>query len=98
MRLHLMRLRLAALGALPLLTPLAAAGTSPGDEQSPQAQQVVPAPGTGPNAGTSVIRPPAGIDPGINKARPETDAPETFPMPVVPPPGSPGGNPNVVPR
>ena len=61
-------------------------------------EQVVPAPDTGQNAGTGVIRPPGGIDPGINKARPDTTAPETSPTPVVPPPGSPGGNPNVVPK
>lgn len=37
--------------------------------------------------------PPAAGDAAINKG-----APSTGPMPVIPPPGSPGGNPRVVPR
>jgi len=40
-----------------------------------------------------VICPPAGIDPGLTE-RP----PPTRDNPVIPPPGSPGGNPNVIPK
>jgi len=41
-----------------------------------------------------VVHPP-NVDPGIN-IKPPADAPQS--MPIVPPPGSPGGNPNVVPK
>ena len=40
-----------------------------------------------------VICPPAGVDPEMRKAPPEGGA-----MKVIPPPGSPGGNPNVQPK
>ncbi len=102
MYLYRLRARLAALGLLALLAPAvaiaASTGPSPGDGQPGQSQQGVPAPNGGSNTGMPVIRPPAGIDPGINKALPDNGAPETFPTPVLPPPGSPGGNPNVVPK
>jgi hypothetical protein len=57
-------------------------------------------PGTGPGgdpAGkkTGVIRPPAGVDPGIQQTPTPSDA---FPTPIIPPPGSPGGNNRVVPK
>lgn len=42
-----------------------------------------------------VIRPPATVDPEINKGAPSG---ERFLMPVLPPPGTPGGNPRVVPK
>jgi hypothetical protein len=42
--------------------------------------------------GGGVICPP-NVDPGI-----KTPAPETGKMPVIPPPGSPGGDPNVQPK
>jgi hypothetical protein len=42
-----------------------------------------------------VIKPPSNVDPGIT-ATPPVPNPGT--MPVVPPPGSPGGNPNVQPK
>jgi hypothetical protein len=60
---------------------------------APQAQQVVP-----PDEGgvhTGIIHPPASIDPGMTKPSPN---PEAFPTPVVPPPGTPGGNPQVIPK
>jgi hypothetical protein len=41
-----------------------------------------------------VIKPPAGIDPEIKQTPPETGAK----MPVIPPPGTPGGNPAVKPK
>ena len=40
-----------------------------------------------------VICPPAGIDPGI--AKPPVGGGR---MPVIPPPGTPGGNPNIIPK
>ena len=42
-----------------------------------------------------VIRPPAGVDPEMQKPTPDLSAGN---MPVIPPPGSPGGNPNVQPK
>lgn len=87
------------LGALLAMAPVGAALA----QQTEPNQQVTPPPGTGPNAGSSVIRPPAGVDPGINRPTPRMGAApgtrrEVFPTPVVPPPGAPGGNPNVVPK
>ena len=40
-----------------------------------------------------VLCPPSGVDPEIRAPTPETDD-----RPVIPPPGSPGGNPNVDPK
>lgn len=42
-----------------------------------------------------VILPPPGIDPGIHAPMPPTAG---HPMPVIPPPGAPGGDPRVTPR
>ena len=44
-------------------------------------------------ASKGVICPPAGIDPDMQQAPPQGGA-----MKVIPPPGSPGGNPNVQPK
>ena len=41
-----------------------------------------------------VIRPPANVDPGMAEKPPETGGR----MPVIPPPGSPGGDPSVHPK
>jgi hypothetical protein len=61
-----------------------------------EAQRPVQPPPTGTGSQeTGVIRPPAGVDPGMTKPAPN---PQAFPMPVVPPPGTPGGNPQVVPK
>lgn len=40
-----------------------------------------------------VIQPPAQVDPGMKRVSPPAQA---FPTPIVPPPGTPGGNPNVI--
>jgi hypothetical protein len=40
-----------------------------------------------------VICPPANVDPAM-----KAPAPDTGKMPVIPPPGSPGGNPSVQPK
>jgi len=53
-----------------------------------------PAAGTG-SQQSGVIRPPTGVDPGMTKPAPDA---KDFPMPVVPPPGTPGGNPRVLPK
>jgi hypothetical protein len=41
------------------------------------------------------LHPPAGVDPGMTVAPPQHQGAT---MPVIPPPGSPGGNPRVVPK
>ena len=41
------------------------------------------------------IKPPADIDPGMTQTPPD---PGPRSMPVIPPPGTPGGNPSVVPK
>lgn len=65
-------------------------------------QTVVPAPAPpnrkpdvpGGASSQGVIRPPTHVDPGINRPPP----PVRSTMPVIPPPGSPGGNPHVKPK
>ena len=42
-----------------------------------------------------VIRPPAGVDPGLDQAPPALGQ---HSMPVIPPPGTPGGNPEIKPK
>ena len=78
-----------------------AAGRAP-----PQVQEDVPAqpPGAGSlsdqlNRSKGVITPPAAVsnaDPGIVKPPPDTGTTTT--MPMIPPPGTPGGDPNVQPK
>ena len=46
------------------------------------------------NQSGGVIKPPENVDPGLQKKPPEDSAK----MPVIPPPGSPGGDPNVQPK
>ena len=46
------------------------------------------------NRSGGVITPPAGIDPEIKQTPPPTGAT----MPIIPPPGTPGGNPAVKPK
>jgi hypothetical protein len=48
-----------------------------------------------PSTGSGVIHPPGGVDPGIQSTAP---APTPNSMRVIPPPGTPGGNPNVQPK
>jgi hypothetical protein len=62
---------------------------------------VPPSAAPGPEAvpgGTGVIRPPGGVDPGIDRLPPATGAHGADPMPVYRPPGTPGGDPDVVPK
>ncbi len=52
--------------------------------------------GTAPGGiGNGVIHPPARVDPGMKRDAPPSQA---FTMPVVPPPGTPGGNAAVIPK
>ena len=46
------------------------------------------------NKSEGVIQPPSGVDPAIRVTPP----PAGGTMPVIPPPGEPGGNPNVQPK
>jgi hypothetical protein len=46
------------------------------------------------NESGGVIKPPENVDPGLQKPPPDTSGK----MPVIPPPGSPGGDPNVKPK
>jgi hypothetical protein len=68
----------------------------PGADQ-PATPAVPPASGTlssDLNRSGGVITPPAGIDPEIKQTPPPSGAR----MPVIPPPGTPGGNPAVKPK
>ena len=47
------------------------------------------------NRSGGVIHPPADVDPGLTQAAPDI-GPHS--MPVIPPPGTPGGNPDVKPK
>jgi hypothetical protein len=46
------------------------------------------------NQSGGVIKPPENVDPGLQKKPPD----DSSKMPVIPPPGSPGGDPNVKPK
>ena len=63
----------------------------------PATPAVPPASGTSSsdlNRSGGVITPPAGIDPEIKQTLPPTGST----MPIIPPPGTPGGNPAVKPK
>jgi hypothetical protein len=83
------------------LGAVATAADEPGGRQQnpepPTTPAVPPASGTlssDLNRSGGVIKPPTGIDPEIKQAPPPTGAT----MPVIPPPGTPGGNPAVKPK
>jgi hypothetical protein len=75
-------------GAAPPPTPQGRAEGGPTGNDTPEG----PVQGRVPRG---VIQPPAGIDPGIHTTVPE---PRPGTTPVIPPPGTPGGDPRVVPR
>ena len=79
-------LTLAALGAAYAQTPSPTQKpcSEPGDSSKTLSDKL--------NQGGGVICPPD-VDPGM-----KTPAPDTGKMPVIPPPGSPGGDPNVKPK
>jgi hypothetical protein len=89
-------------------TPLASTATTLADNCAPTAKSELPRPNTEPGTTTGqasepladklaksngVLCPPSGVDPEIRAPTP--DAGKT---PVIPPPGSPGGNPNLQPK
>ncbi len=85
--------------ALTLAGPWPACAQTPNREQNSAAQKPCAEPGDSSKTlsdkldrGGGVICPP-NIDPGI-----KAPAPETGKMPVIPPPGSPGGDPKVQPK
>jgi hypothetical protein len=93
-----------AAAAWAIALPAAAAEKEALPPQTPSHQTVpeAAAPGSGGGAPLSdkldrqggVIRPPAGIDPEITRPPPSGGSG----MPVIPPPGTPGGEPGVKPK
>jgi hypothetical protein len=80
----------------PSSTPAPPGPTPPASPTPPE----VIAPQGSPLAGgakSGVIKPPTGVDPGIQSIPPVT-SPAPNSMPVIPPPGTPGGNPSVQPK
>jgi hypothetical protein len=79
---------------------LAAAAEEPSGRPGagqPAIPAVPPASGTSSsdlNRSGGVIAPPAGIDPEIKQTAPATGST----MPIIPPPGTPGGNPAIKPK
>jgi hypothetical protein len=67
------------------MQPVPSPGTTTGQRSEPLGDRLAKSDG--------VLCPPAGIDPEIRAPTPDTGN-----MPVIPPPGSPGGNPNVRPK
>jgi hypothetical protein len=69
----------------------------PGDRSGagPTGDDIVEDPQGG-GAARGVIRPPENLDPGIHRGTVPEPNPRT--TPVIPPPGTPGGDPNVIPR
>lgn len=53
-------------------------------------------PGTGLQSSSGVIKPPSGVDPGIHTEPPVPAG--ALPTPVIPPPGTSGGDPTVQPK
>ena len=62
-------------------------GTTTGQSREPLGDKLAKSDG--------VLCPPAGVDPEMHAPTPN---PPSSSMPVIPPPGSPGGNPNVRPK
>jgi hypothetical protein len=96
---------------LALVSAAAVAQTPPSTEPPPQGSTAPPeevepgppigSPGSEESLGDELTRshgvltPSQGVDPGLVKEPPPAGA---TPMPVIPPPGSPGGNPDVQPQ
>ena len=66
---------------------IAPKGTTTGQAQAPLGDRLAQSDG--------VLCPPSGVDPQMHAPTPETGSGS---MPVIPPPGSPGGDPNVRPK
>jgi hypothetical protein len=106
-------LALGAALALPALPAAAQQSRSGGDGRGPPASErpaptlpeaKLPGSSSPDRSGTmsedlsrsgGVIEPPAAVDPAIKQPTP---SPGPRSMPVIPPPGTPGGNPNVEPK
>lgn len=80
---------IAALATLAAGQALAQSATTPPSQATPP-EQVAPGGTT-----SGVIHPPTGVDPGIRVPAPD---PQAGTMPVIPPPGTPGGNQAVQPK
>jgi hypothetical protein len=89
-------------------TPLKPTATASVDDCAPMVKPTLPRPNTGPGTTTGqatellgdklaksdgVLCPPLGVDPEISAPTPDVGN-----TPVIPPPGSPGGNPNLRPK
>ncbi len=87
-----------AAGAITAAPARAQVGASPGQGSAPlppaPPERIEPAP-TVPRTSDGVLRPPAAVDPGIRTIVPDPNLSST---PVIPPPGTPGGNQTVRPR
>ena len=84
------------LAAVALLSGLCLAPAARCEEQAAPSSDVSRQDGslsTKLNATSGVIHPEGSVDPGMQKAPPATGK-----TPVVPPPGTPGGQPHVVPK
>lgn len=80
------------------LGPAAAQQSNPPPPLPPKTGETGPvmrAPQSGAGKQQGVIQPPAVVDPGMPKVTPDT---RRYNTPVVPPPGTPGGNPAVQPK
>jgi hypothetical protein len=85
--------RFAVAAALVLLTgSIGRTAVAQDSGPAPPGQARPPATGEPP---TGVIKPPAGLDPQIQAPVPN---PHPNTTPVIPPPGTPGGDPNVQPK
>lgn len=93
-----MRLTILAAALLSLNAGAALAQADPPTTEAPPTPPAQPErpPAIGDN-GAGVIRPPRNIDPGLAK-QPPAAADHEFPTPVVRPPGTPGGDQDVVPK
>lgn len=68
--------------------------TPPAAPVNPPPEIIAPRSGSTDKSSPSVLRPP-NVDPGMS-VKPPVDPPQ--PGSVIPPPGTPGGNPNVIPK
>src|SRR5712691_9976355 len=89
-----------------IMVALSVAQTANLPPEVPSRQTVPEAAGPGTSGGSSeplsdkldrsggAIRPPSGIDPGLTQSPPRSGSS----MPVIPPPGTPGGEPEINPK
>ena len=99
MRAFSLLLAAAAMLAMPALAqtppqPQPPEAAPPGSSGGPTGNDIIEGP-VAPRIPRGVIQPPMQVDPGIQTTVPE---PRPGTMPVIPPPGTPGGDPTIVPR